>query len=181
MHLNPVTVNARDAVGVRCRCTRDDQRRGNAELSRSVRIRQTPDERDVRRRDDAASRSVRARQTADKRIARRRDHADLMRSVRARQTPDERDARRQENAERMRTGCLELNCLCLVMCNNYVQDRVMNKTKGIVREVGRKFVTVEKLPERRQSIGSLLRYTADIVYKFSSLGSCFASRCPGVE
>ncbi len=44
---------------------------------------------------------------------------------------------------------LKLNCRCLVMHNISVQDRVMN-TKVIVGEVGRKFVTVETLPERRQ-------------------------------
>ncbi len=45
---------------------------------------------------------------------------------------------------------LKLNCLCLVMRNISVHDRVMNNTKGIVREVGRKFVMVETLPEHRQ-------------------------------
>ena len=45
---------------------------------------------------------------------------------------------------------LKLNCLCLVMRNISVQDRVMNNTKVILREVGRKYITVETLSERRQ-------------------------------
>ena len=45
---------------------------------------------------------------------------------------------------------LKLNCLCLVMRNISVQDRVMNNTKVILREVGRKYVTVETLSEHRQ-------------------------------
>ena len=61
---------------------------------------------------------------------------------------------------------LKLNCLCLVMRNISIEDRVMNNTKVIVRDISRKFVTVETLLEHRE---------------FSSLGSCFASRCPGVE
>ncbi len=52
---------------------------------------------------------------------------------------------------------LKLNCLCLVMCNISVQDRVMNNTKVIVREVGRKFVTVETLPERSSHSGRVTR------------------------
>ncbi len=36
------------------------------------------------------------------------------------------------------------------MRNISVQDRVVSNTKVIMREVGRKFVTVETLPERRQ-------------------------------
>ena len=45
---------------------------------------------------------------------------------------------------------LKLNCLYLVMRNISVQDRVMNNTKVILREVGRKYVTVETLSEHRQ-------------------------------
>ena len=45
---------------------------------------------------------------------------------------------------------LNLNCLCLVMRNISIQDRVMNNTKVILREVGRKYVTVETLSEHRQ-------------------------------
>ena len=42
---------------------------------------------------------------------------------------------------------LKLNCLCLVMRNISVQDRVMNNTKVILREVGWKYVTVETLSD----------------------------------
>ena len=45
---------------------------------------------------------------------------------------------------------LKLNCLCLVMRNISIQDRIMNNTKVIVRTIGRKFVTVETLPEHKQ-------------------------------
>ncbi len=72
---DPVTVNARHAVGVRCRCTRDDQRRGNTELMRSARTRQTPDDRVARHRNDADSRrSARARLTAAERDAWCQEH-----------------------------------------------------------------------------------------------------------
>ena len=43
---------------------------------------------------------------------------------------------------------LKLNCLYLVMRNISVQDRVMNKM--ILREVGRKYVTVKTLSKHRQ-------------------------------
>ena len=42
---------------------------------------------------------------------------------------------------------LKLNCLCLVMQNISVQDRVMNNAKVILREVGRRYVTVETVAE----------------------------------
>ena len=44
---------------------------------------------------------------------------------------------------------MKLNCLCLAMRNISIQDSVMNNTKVIVREIGRKFVTVETLQEHR--------------------------------
>ena len=53
---------------------------------------------------------------------------------------------------------LKLNCLCLVMRNISVQDRVMNNTKVILREVGRKYVTVETLLEHRQVPLSLITF-----------------------
>ena len=45
---------------------------------------------------------------------------------------------------------LKLNYLCLVMRNVSVQDRVMNNTKVTLREVGRKYITMETLSEHRQ-------------------------------
>ena len=45
---------------------------------------------------------------------------------------------------------LKLNCLCLVMRNIFIEDRVMNNTKVIVRDISRKFVTVEMLLEHRR-------------------------------
>ena len=47
---------------------------------------------------------------------------------------------------------LKLNCLCMVTRNISVQDRLMNNTKVIVREIGRHLVTVETLMERRQFV-----------------------------
>ncbi len=44
----------------------------------------------------------------------------------------------------------KLNCLCLVMRDISVHDRVMNNAKVIICEVGRKVVTVETLPKCRQ-------------------------------
>ena len=47
---------------------------------------------------------------------------------------------------------LKLNCLCMVTRNISVQDRLMNNTKVIVREISRHLVTVETLMERRQFV-----------------------------
>jgi ATP-dependent DNA helicase PIF1 len=47
---------------------------------------------------------------------------------------------------------LKLNCLCMVTRNISVQDRLMNNTKVIVREIGRHLVTVETLMEHRHFI-----------------------------
>ena len=45
---------------------------------------------------------------------------------------------------------LKLNYLCMVTRNILVQDRLMNNTKVIVREIGRHLVTVKTLMEHRQ-------------------------------
>ena len=45
---------------------------------------------------------------------------------------------------------LKLNCLCLVMRNISIEDRIMNNTKVIIREISRKFITVETLLEHKQ-------------------------------
>ncbi len=68
MRLNPVTVNARDAVVLRCWCTlhqRDDHRRDDADSRRSARARETSDERLARRREDAERRRTARRERQD--------------------------------------------------------------------------------------------------------------------
>ena len=45
---------------------------------------------------------------------------------------------------------LKLNCLCLVMRSISVQDHVVNNTKVILRDLGRKYINVEILSEHRQ-------------------------------
>ena len=47
---------------------------------------------------------------------------------------------------------LKVNCLCMVTRNISLQDRLMNNTKVIVREIGRHLVTVETLTEHRQFV-----------------------------
>ena len=47
---------------------------------------------------------------------------------------------------------LKLNCLCMVTRNISVQDRLMNNTKVIVREIGRHLVTVETLMGHRRFV-----------------------------
>ena len=47
---------------------------------------------------------------------------------------------------------LKLNCLCMVTRNISVQDRLMNNTKVIVREVGRHLITVEILMGHRRFV-----------------------------
>ena len=49
---------------------------------------------------------------------------------------------------------LKLNCLCLVMRNISVQDRVMTNTKVILREVGWKYITVETVRAQASSTPS---------------------------
>lgn len=47
---------------------------------------------------------------------------------------------------------LKLNCLCMVIRNISVEDRLMNNTKVIVRGISRHLITVEILPERRHLV-----------------------------
>ena len=47
---------------------------------------------------------------------------------------------------------LKLNCLCMVTRNISVQDRLMNNTKVIVREIGRHLITVETLTGHRRFV-----------------------------
>ena len=56
---------------------------------------------------------------------------------------------------------LKLNCLCMVIRNISVQDRLMNNTKVIVKEIGRHLVTVETLMDHKQFIlpRIILRFT----------------------